>query len=185
MADNDFEIIVRYNGWNVEVYDNISNLLCKLNCKSNSLFSNYISGKTKINGNVFSILDSNKGISLTLNNSQIGHVNIATQNSYGRHANIEIEDEKFFFKRDDLKQRFAVTDNSNNILITIEGKISKNKQKNLFGLVFFDDKLYHSVSVSNPTMDKRILLYLMTICGYCIRLFLQIDTGDYYQKIAH
>ncbi len=184
MADKDFEIIVRYNRWNVEVYDNISNLLSKLNCKPNSLFSNYISGTTTINGNVFSILDSNKGISLTLNNSQIGHVNIATQNLFGRVANIEIEDEKFFFKREDLKQRFDITDKNNNILISIEGKTSKDKQKNLFGMVFFDDKLYHSVSFLNPITDQRILLYLMAICGYCIRLFLQIDTGDYNGKVS-
>lgn len=183
MSEN-FEIIVQYNGWNVEVYDNFSNQLSKLNCKPNSLFSNYISGTTTINGNVFSILDSNKGISLTLNNSHIGHVNIAKLNLYGRTANIVIEDENFFFKREDLKQRFVVTDKYDKVLIIIEGKTYKEKQRNLFGMVFFDDKLFHTVSLSKPITDRQILLYLMTICGYCIRLFLEIDTGNYNGKVS-
>ena len=179
MADKDFEIIVRYSSWDVEVYDNSSNPLIKLNCKSNSWYSKYISGTAKIKGYVFSILDNNEGISLLLNNLQIGHVTIATKDLFGRLATIEIEGEKFFFERKNLKQRFTVTAKNDNILFSIDGKTYKDKQRNLFGLLFFDDKLYHSVFLSNPSTNKTMLQYLLTICGYCIRIFLQIDFGNY------
>ncbi|MFC7773906.1 hypothetical protein [Flavobacterium sp. GCM10027622] len=179
MTYQDFELTVGYNSWNVEVNDRFSNLVNRLTCKSNSFFSNYISGKAILNDNEFSIHNSNKGILLALRNSPMGRVSIVTQNPFHRCATIEMDNETFFFTRATLQQRFEVTDKDNKVLLTIDGQLVKEKQKNLFGLVYFADVLYHSVYVLHPMTEEEKIAYLLLVCGYSIRVFLAIDSGDY------
>ena len=69
-------------------------------------------------------------------------------------------------------------DTNDKTLVTIEGKLYREKQNNLFGLIYFDDKLYYSVIMSNDFKSNSNELRLLVICGYCIRLFLSIDMRD-------
>ena len=69
-------------------------------------------------------------------------------------------------------------DGNDKTLIKMEGKLYREKQKSLFGLVFFDDKLYYSVYRANYFNSSLNELRLLLICGYCIRLFLSIDMAE-------
>ena len=69
-------------------------------------------------------------------------------------------------------------DSNGKIIFTITGKLYKGKQKNLFGLIYLDEKLFHSVTLNNDVMEEKETLQLLVTCGYCIRLFLEIDMGE-------
>jgi len=96
MTNKDFEILVRYKSWNIEVFDGNNKLLTELKCKLNNWFSNYYSGTANINGSIYSIVSSSKGISMiTNNNLTIGEVKIVESGLLGRIANIKIQGETY------------------------------------------------------------------------------------------
>jgi hypothetical protein len=127
--------------------------------------------------------NSGKGLHFFNGNAGLGQVDISTFHSWGRTASFQIAGKFFNLKRENLKQVFTVTDDSNVIIFKIDGQLYKHKQWNLFGLIYIDDKLYHSVYLSNYTLDKHVLQTILVICGYCIRVFLEIDMGDYSGQI--
>ena len=178
MTDKDFEILIRYNSWNVEVFDSKGNSLTRLLIKR-KWFSNFHSGVFSIDNKEYLLNNSGKGLRLFNGNADLGQIDISTFNSWGRIASFQIEGKFFNLKRENLKQLFTLTDNSNKIIFKIDGKLYKHKQWSLFGLIYIDDKVYHSVYLSNYTLDKHVLQIILIICGYCIRVFFEIDMGDY------
>ena len=183
MTDKDFEILICYNSWKVEIYDSKGNFLTRLLCKRNKWFSSFHSGVFYVDNKEYLLRNSSKGLHFFNGNADLGQIDISIFNSSGRIASFQIADKFFKLKREKLKQQFTVTDNSNKILFKIDGKLYKHKQWNLFGLFYIDDKLYHSVYLSDYTIDKQALQKILVICGYCIRIFLEIDMGDYSGEI--
>jgi hypothetical protein len=163
----EFEIIIKYNSWGVDIVDRDNNLLTELKCKPNYWFSNYFSGSAKIN---------EKGIFLTSNHLKIGEVKISSSGLFGRIANIEIEEDIYILKRENLKLKFVAVSDDGETILTIDGKLYREKQRNLFGLIYFDDKLYYSVFMSKDL--QKTTIPLLKVCGYCIRLFRAKDGGD-------
>jgi len=180
--NNDVEILIRYQSRNVLLIDRNETILTNLKCEKNHCFSSYYSGTSQIDNDIYSIACNSEKIILSYNNLNIGEIRLFSGEIFDRKAVIEIKDEKYKLNRKNLKQIFEVEDSSGQRLLTITGKVKKERQNNLFGKFYFDDKLYHSVTLDKEIDDlKKIQLYLA--CGYCIRIFLDIDMGDYNGKI--
>ena len=181
--NKDLEILIKYNRRDVLVCDQNGTTVTELKCKRNHFFSNYYSGTTQIDNDKYSITCDSERITLSQNDLNIGDVRIYAKDSFDRQASIKVNGEKFNLKRKDLKQIFEVVDSNEQTVFTIRGKLYKDKQKHLLGLVYFGDKLFHSVTLDKEVVGEKIKLQLLVTCGYCIRLFLEIDMGDYHGKI--
>lgn len=182
MIARDLNLLI-YNNWNVETSDIEGNLLTDLSCKRDHWLSSFYSGTFNIGADKYVLSNSSEGIRCLLNNNLIGKVTISTSYPFGRLAIIQLADHLFKIKRENLKEEFVITCIDGNVLLSISGKVYRDKQRNFFGIIYFDNKSYYNVSLLNYNGDEHTLLALVTVCGYCIRVFLEIDMGDYPGKI--
>ena len=179
MKKENFEIVVKYSRWEIEIIDtNDCSKILELKKISKSWFSTNNSGSFFIGNTKYELLTKNNGAHLLENGyKKVGQVTFSDQRTsgYSRSANIEIEGMNLVFTRENLKQIFALATEDDNTVLTITGKLYPERQKNLFKFFYIDDKLYHSV-ILNEHITRINLLLILVICGYSIRFFLEMDS---------
>jgi hypothetical protein len=137
------------------VSDQNGTTLAEFKCKRNHFFLNYYSGTTQIYIDKYSITCDSEKITLSQKDLNIGNVSLFAKDSFYRQASIEINGEKFHLKRKKLKQIFEVVDANEQTVFTINGKLYKDKQKNLFGLIYFDDKTVSFGNVGQRSSGRK------------------------------
>lgn len=175
-----FILRIHYADWLVQVFDENKNLLTDLTRTNNWSKTKYF-GKGLVNNSLIEISEHSDKISITYNViNELGSIEYIQTNGFERTAKIILENNSFVFTRKDLAQEFMLEDASHNQIAYINGKLRKDKDANILGLIYFPKSLYHVVELNTNNISIDKALELLLICGFCMRKFQQIDSGDAY-----
>ncbi|MES2763046.1 MAG: hypothetical protein V4677_12610 [Bacteroidota bacterium] len=175
-----FIILINYGNWLIQVLDKNENLVTDLTRTNNPSETKYF-GKGLVNNSLIEICEHSDKISITHNViNELGSIEFIKTNGFARTAKIKLENNSFVFTRKDLAQEFMLEDDKHNIIASINGKLRKDKDANILGIIYFPKSLYHAVALNTENINIDKALELLLICGFCARKFQQIDSGDAY-----
>lgn len=171
MPQKHFELTIGYGKWTIDLKDSDGNPITSLRTVDQKWYSNFFSSSFEIGGERISIKKKARDASIEIDEYQIGEIKTEQASGFERKSTIKLGEFFYFLKQKNWKAPFVIFDEQDKCLMTIEGKVYRDKQRNFFGLIYVDDKLFYDISVEESFLNNKDLGKLLVLIGYSIRLF--------------